>query len=116
MPALALSAWGLIRSLLGKLSFWQILLIAAVAVAGFQTLRLHGEQRHSAKLEQRVAELSDTLKSISTKRDEQKATTAKAIDTSDKSAAKADILARKIESAPTSPDCKTPPIIMGEDL
>lgn len=58
----ALAIWTAIQrigagalSFLKTLSAWQLLCIALALVAGVQTLRLHGEQRHSAKLETQIS-------------------------------------------------------------
>ena len=72
MPALALFAWANLKhdvaaafDALSKLNIWQVLLIATLAIAGIQTLRLHAEQRHSAKLETQITKLSGELNTIS---------------------------------------------------
>jgi outer membrane murein-binding lipoprotein Lpp len=68
----ALAIWAAIQrigagalSFLGKLNIWQLLLIAALLVAGVQTIRLKSEQRHSAKLQTQVSKLAQELNRIS---------------------------------------------------
>jgi hypothetical protein len=58
----ALAIWAAIQrigagalSFLGKLNIWQALLIAALLVAGVQTIRLKSEQRHSGKVETQLS-------------------------------------------------------------
>lgn len=68
----ALAIWAAIQrmgagafSALSKLSLWQILLIAALLIAGVQTLRLHAEQRTAGKLQTQVSKLAQELNTIS---------------------------------------------------
>lgn len=42
---------------LGQLNIWQLLCIAALLFAGLQTIRLHSEQRHNAKLTQQLTKV-----------------------------------------------------------
>jgi hypothetical protein len=123
MPAFALlllgGAKGLftrVLSFLGKLNIWQLLLIAALLVAGVQTVRVHAEQRHSAKLQTQVSKLAEQLKGISAKRDTQKTITKTNIVTVTKTIHDADGKAKQVETAPLPGNCKTPKEVLNADI
>jgi hypothetical protein len=121
--AAALAIWAVIQrigasalSFLGKLSIWQLLLIAALLVAGVQTVRVHAEQRHSAKLQTQVSKLAEQLKGISAKRDTQKTITKTNIVTVTKTIHDADGKAKQVETAPLPGNCKTPKEVLNADI
>jgi hypothetical protein len=120
---LALAIWAAIQrigasalSFLGKLNIWQLLLIAALLVAGVQTVRVHAEQRHSAKLQTQVSKLAEQLKGISAKRDTQKTITKTNIVTVTKTIHDADGKAKQVETAPLPGNCKTPKEVLNADI
>jgi hypothetical protein len=119
----ALAIWAAIQrigasalSFLGKLNIWQLLLIAALLVAGVQTVRVHAEQRHSAKLQTQVSKLAEQLKGISAKRDTQKTITKTNIVTVTKTIHDADGKAKQVETAPLPGNCKTPKEVLNADI
>ena len=108
---------------LGSLNAWQILCLCCLAIAGLQTLKLHAEQRHSAKVEAQLAGcakakqgLQDTLDSISTAKNEQQVVTREKLKVVTRTIHEKELIAQKIEQAPDEPQCRTPQAIMGADL
>lgn len=81
-------------------------------VAGL-ILALSLERRHSAKLQAQVVSLNATLVSISEAKATQKAETVKNIVIADKGQKQAEVIAKRIETAPLSLNCETPAAIMG---
>jgi Tfp pilus assembly protein PilN len=119
----ALAIWAAIQrigasalSFLGKLNIWQLLLIAALLVAGVQTVRLKSEQRTNAKLQTQVSKLNERLTSISTARDTQKAITRTNIVTVTKTIHDAEGKAKQVETAPLPGNCKTPKEVLNADI
>lgn len=89
------------------------LLCLALAV---QTVRL-GHRSNQLEKERIVSnELRAELKRISDAKDKQREETGKNIEQAERGNQEADKSAREIEEAPTQPDCKTPPEILGADL
>src|SRR4249919_2862764 len=85
------------------------LLLMALAV---QSVRLGHAKNEVERVKIANNELRAELKSISDSKNEQKAETEKRVEQADKGNKKADERARKIDTAPLAPDCKTPDIIM----
>ncbi len=101
---------------LRTLKLSHIAMIALVAACLVLKLSLASEQRHSAKLETQLVKALAELKRISTKRDEQKATTRETIAEAETVRREADKVAEQIEAAPLPGSCKTAPEIMDADL
>lgn len=74
------------------------------------------EQIHSAKLQTQVTNLSVQLERISTAKNDQKAVTQERIKVVEKRVHDADSTARKIETAKSPGNCKTPKEILDADL
>ena len=105
MPFLA--GISLVQKILGGVMLGLILLLAL----GWQI-----EKRRAGKLQGQVISLSAELQRISTAKNEQKAETSVNIAKAEKGQKRAETLAKRIEAAPVSGQCKTPPEIMGADL
>lgn len=122
MPVLAI--WAVIQriagsalSFLGKLNIWQIGCIALALFAGVQTLRLHSEQRHSAKVEQQLTKVTGEIKRLAGQSKVQQRQATKTIDhyiTVTKPEVHTQV--EKIKSAPLPGNCKTPQAVMGADV
>jgi hypothetical protein len=98
-------------------SHWKLVGIGLLCLAlAVQTLRLGHRSNQLEK--ERIAsnELRAELKRISTAKNEQAKRTEGNIEQAERGNKEADDRARKIEEAPTAPDCKTPPEILGADL
>lgn len=96
---------------------WKLAAIGLMALAlAVQTVRLGLAENRADKLRIANNELRAELKSISDKRNEQKAETSRRIDRAERGNKEADKIARKIEEAPLPGQCKTPAEIMGADL
>ena len=109
MPTILLTAWTFIK----RLNLSQIALVVAVGFALFYRVSLHAEQRHAAKVQERVNELRYQLDAITAKRNEQAETTKGSIAKADEGNKSADRVAKRIEAAPLPGNCATPPAIMG---
>lgn len=110
--ALASLAGGIFRRLfdwLKTLNIWQLLCIALALFAGFQTLRVSAEQRHSGKLQAQLSKLAEASK--------QKQTEVREVIKQGKDRI---VVVRKeaerIESAPLEGDCKTPKAVLEADV
>lgn len=97
---------------------WIIALVLAVLLA-VQTVRIEGFRlwpiSHTG-LKDQVSDLRGQLKAATSKRDEQARTTERTITETRVIYRDADKVAERIQKAPTAPECKTPPEIMGADL
>ena len=97
--------------------YWKLiglgLLLMALAV---QSVRLGNAKNEVERVKIANNELRAELKAISDAKNEQKAETSKRIEQSEKQRHISDKIARRIEAAPTAPNCATPPEIMGADL
>lgn len=92
--------------------------VQTVRIEGFGIwpLKIHGlEDKYQAAINKLVAARAE-LKRISSAKNEQREETGKRIEEADNGIREADRRAREIEDAPTQPDCRTPPEIMGADL
>lgn len=101
-----------------RLAYTAVIVLLALALA-IQTVRIEGFKVWPISHKGLKAELADSLeklRDISNKRDEQNQTTGRNIVETRIIYRDADKIAESIEKAPTAPDCKTPPEIMGADL
>ena len=94
-------------------SHWRALCLGLLLMAlAVQSVRLGNAKNEVERVKIANNELRAELKSISDRKNEQKAETEKRVEQADKGNKKADERAKKIETAPLAPDCKTPQIIM----
>ena len=92
------------------------LMVLALGFGAVQTVRLHAERAHSAKLDMRVRELVAMVDALRKAGEESKARTERVIVQAEGSAKDAERRARRVESAPTPEGCKTAPEVMGLDI
>ena len=103
--ALLRLAGGGIVTWLSHRSFWQLVCLALSAILVVQHLALVSERRHSAKVEQQLAKAVQTLKQISSARDEQKVVTRDNIKIVERTIHDADGKAKEVETQPLPEQC-----------
>lgn len=116
MPILATLRANVAASLLGLLAaiLLAISVYQAVQIHGF--LWFDGLKDDLEECERDKNEIAGELLRISTEKNEQREETGRNIKEAETIRDKADGEARKIEQAPTAPNCATPPEILGADL
>lgn len=123
MPVLAAFALANLKHDLGlawqwlcQRSFWQLAFGAVAIFALIQHFTIAGERRHSAKLQSQLTAVTDQLRAISTKRNEQKTETQTRIDHVKVITKAADDHAKVIENAPLPGNCRSPKEILDADI
>jgi predicted Holliday junction resolvase-like endonuclease len=119
MPAFLIPLLGIGKSVIAWLSRRSLAELAVIALALLcvvQFLALKSEKRHSTKLQAQVVKLDGQLKAISAKKNEQKQVTGGNIAKAQEGQKRAESIAKRIETAPLSGNCKTPKEILDADI
>lgn len=111
-------------SFLGSLNAWQILCLCCLGIAGLQTLKLHAELRHSAKVEKQLTEavnhsrqLQAALDALAAESKRQQGEVEKVVDHYITVTKPGLIKEReKIVHAPLPGQCKTPQEVLNADI
>lgn len=103
--------------LLVALRHWKFAALGLMALLlAVQTVRLSAAHNKIERREIDIRELRGELERISTKKNEQAKRSGENIKKAETIRGDAEERARKIEAAPTAPNCATPREIMGADL
>lgn len=107
---------GRLGAFLKSLSFWQLVSLGLAGFALVQHFELAHSRAEAAKLTQQLTKVVTQLQNISTRRDTQKVVTRDNLKVVTKVVHDADEVAKKVETAPPAPNCKTNQAVLGADL